>query len=82
VSVQQTGVCAASCPDRSGYVQCPGYEMPGAVVLFESVDSVLRPCWHMAADFCETGINSVILAGIYEYIFQEIELVCGFLARI
>jgi hypothetical protein len=69
VSVQQTGVCAASCPDRSGYVQCPGYEMPGAVVLFESVDSVLRPCWHMAADFCGTGINSVILAGIYEYIY-------------
>ena len=33
-------------------------------------------------DFCETGINSVILVGIYEYIFQGIELVCGFLARI
>ena len=65
----------------SGYVQWPGCGMPGTVVLFVSVDSMLRPCMHMVARF-ETGINSVIVIGIYEYIFQEIELVCGFLARI
>jgi hypothetical protein len=65
----------------SGYVQWPGYGMPGTVVLFVSVDSMLRPCRHMVAG-CETGIDSVIVIGIYEYIFQEIELVCGFLARI
>ena len=65
----------------SGYVQWPGYGMPGTVVLFVSVDSMLRPCRHMVAG-CETEIDSVIVIGIYEYIFQEIELVCGFLARI
>ena len=36
----------------------------------------------LQAHGCETGIDSVIVIGIYEYIFQEIELVCGFLARI
>ena len=58
-------------PDRSGYVQCPGYDMPGAVVVFECVDSLLRPYWHMAADFCGTGINSVILVGIYGIYFSR-----------
>ena len=65
----------------SGYVQWPGYVMPGTVVLFVSMDSMHRPCRHMVAGY-ETGIDSVIVIEIYEYIFQEIELVCGFLARI
>ena len=65
----------------TGYGQWPRYVMPGAVVLFVSMDSMLRPCRHMVAG-CETGIDSVIVIEIYEYIFQEIELVCGFLARI
>ena len=63
-------------------MHCPGYGMPGAVVVFENVDSLLRPCRHMARDFCGTGINSVILVEIFGIYFQEIELVCGFLARI
>ena len=67
--------------EGSGYGQWPVYAMPGAVVLFVSMDSMLRPCRHMVAG-CETGIDSVIVIGIYEYIFQEIELFCGFLARI
>ena len=71
MSGQQTDVCAASCPDRSGYVQWPGYGMPGAVVLFVSMDSMLRPCRHMAADFCETGINSVILLEFMNIFFKE-----------
>ena len=54
----------------SGYVQWPGGGMPGAVVLFVSVDSMLRPCMHMVAR-CETEIDSVIVIGIYEYIFQR-----------
>ena len=36
----------------------------------------------MQAHGCETGIDSVIVIEIYEYIFQEIELIGGFLARI
>ena len=40
-----------------------------------------QPGMHMVADY-ETEINSVIVIEIYEYIFQEVELIGGFLARI
>ena len=46
-----------------------------------NMDSMHRPCMHMVAGY-ETEIDSVIVIEIYEYIFQEIELIGGFLARI
>ena len=51
------------------------YEIPTGARLWNKVLDVL-------AHGCETGIDSVIVIEIYEYIFQEIELIGGFLARI
>jgi hypothetical protein len=60
----------ASCPEGFWLCAVAWGSMPGVRVLFVSMDSVLRPCMHMVARF-ETEINSVIVIGIYEYIFQR-----------